>query len=304
MTKTRKLLSMVFALVMVFSMMAPMASAATSDPNMTSNDIDPSTSSPIFSYTVTQGLTRYVDLYAVPANSGFVGTGFTNQVDALLVDDGGVVEWKVLGGSSGGVSIESVESQQISGGHESYAEVKVLYSAPVGSASVRCTNTLTGGFVDFTIVIDDYSGDPSTTANNIGIEMYDDTSTLLTNGICNVSGLDFISDRPFITAMDSVERMKTNGIIVDYGTLYGPTFINSFTLTGGTITPSYPEGWQYRIYRGPRAANQVPTRTLTLVEASTVMDLDDIRIMAGDYIIWKVGAYDDDTLFDSVIYRP
>lgn len=267
----KRVFAVVMALAMVFAMTC-VSFASNTDPNMTSQD-------GVFTYVATEGTAQDFMALAGPSNSSWAFTGFDTQAGAENVT------WSVLDGSVSGVCVSYTEAMELEPGqYVSAAIISVDATAPAGSASIEVKNNETNAKVNYTVVVN-----PTTaaTATGVNFEVYaPNAQTPSATGVGDVLAIDYSSDRNFPTAMDSVVRMLSEGVIDNYTIQYG--FLSAIEVNGVNYENNFGtnEGWQYRVYRN----NQ-------LVPISEVLGADDFGLQSGDKVVWKYGAYDDSDLF-------
>ena len=305
MTKTRKLLSMVFALVMVFSMMAPMASAATSDPNMVT---------PYFTYVVdVQNFNQTLALSAQPANSNFAGTSFTTGVFGGVLytasQAAAHVQWtKVADTTNGGINLSgsTYATTNASGHVVSTQNVVVNANTAPGIASFEAKNTLSnpaGASVNITVVVTDFSNPDSsgTSLSNIRFLLYTPNAGSPTiDTLFNVSADASFDGRSYVTAMDALyTEYDTGSDITHINNIDG--FIDTIKIGNVPYQNDYVNmvGWQYRTYTLMKSQSG---GTWHLDLDSEIFGAGDMPLMGRGMVVWKYGAFDDPNLFDSVIY--
>lgn len=268
----KRVFAVVMALAMVFAMTC-VSFASNTDPNMTSQD-------GVFTYVATEGTAEDFMVLAGPSNSSWAFTGFDTQAGAENVT------WSVVDGSTSGVSVSYTEALEIEAGkYVSMSIISVDSTAPAGSASIEVKNNATNAKVNYTVVVNPTS--TAAAATGVNFEVYaPNAQTPSATGVGDVLAIDYSSDRNFPTAMDSVVRMLSEGVIDNYKASYG--YLSAIEINGINYENSFytNEGWQYRVYRN----NQ-------LVPISEVLGADDFGLQSGDKVVWKYGAYDDSDLF-------
>lgn len=285
-TMYSKAIVFVMVLAMVLSMTC-VSFAANNDPNMTAYNT-------AYTTTFTQGAGGTVDLQTGPANSSWAFTGFNNKAGA---DN---VTWSIVSGSITGVTLSTPTAVNLGGGKwVTKATATVSSSAPAGSASIKVVNnnpSANGAYVNFTIVVNPTS--PVTTTAGAIFEVYTTAST--TSAIITGSGVVSAgttnSNKNFITVADSMDPMVLSGAISAYDNSWG--YVTSMTVSGTPVAPAYPDGWQYRIYRDENSDG-----TYEMVGITQYLGYDDVILKNGDIVQWKVGSYDDNTLFAPDITR-
>lgn len=285
----RKLAAIGLTLSMVFSMGA-MAFASDTDPNMTNYQTPFTTVVNEADLAASGGQGIDVTLKAGPADSAWAFTGFSTSETA------GKVNWSVVGGSDSGVHFISSTVKQIGANqYVSSAKIHVDGNAAFGSASILAKRADNNAFVNFTVLVN--PTDLQTEPVPASFEIYGQgaSAALLASGSGSVSAGNYISDRNFVTAADSLMTMLTNKVVASYSAPYG--FVQSFTIGDKVYAPSYPDGWQYRIYRLTSGNTYKP------VEISSVLGIDDINLQKGDIVQWRMGSYSDTNLFPSEITR-
>ena len=187
----KRVLSLVFALVMVLAMSIP-AFAETSDANMTNSYLQ---------WTLEVAPGDSVTLYASPANASYTPTGF--NTDATAED----VAWSssndgVAAVDKNSIGFETAPSDisGLSGIWCTKATVKVPSSAVTGSCSIEAKNTATGSSVNFTIIVKS-----AVTANAADISVY-----LPDYGVSLDAGTVDHTSMNFAAPMDAFKQLKAD----------------------------------------------------------------------------------------------
>lgn len=282
----RKLAAIGLTLSMVFSMGA-MAFASDTDPNMT-NYATPFTT--VVNQADLAGGGADVELMAGPAGTDWKFTGFSTEVAANQV------RWSVVDGSTTGVTVTSSMALNVdTNQYVSYAVIHVDANAAPGSASILAKRADNNAFVNFTVLVNPTK--PQAEAVPASFQIYGTgaSAPLLATGTGSVLAGNYISDRNFVTVADSLLTMLTNKVVANYDFTYG--YVRSFTIGETIYTPSYPNGWQYRIYRSTGGNTYKP------VDISSLLGIDDINLQMGDIVQWRMGSYSDTNLFPAEITR-
>lgn len=284
----RKVAAVGLTLSMVFSMGA-LAFASDTDPNMTNYKTPFTTvvSEDVLAGSGGQGVD--VTLQAGPADASWTFTGFNSVTGANQT------YWGVVQDSTKGITISMMSPKKAgTGRYASREKVHIPADAAPGSTSILA-RSVAGGFVNFTILVN--PTDPQPEAVSAFFEIYDKGAEAvpLTSGSASASVDGYASDRNFVTVADSLKAMKTSGLVSDYDADYG--FLKSLTVNGSVYKPAYPEGWQYRVYRLSSGHTYRP------VGVSAVVGIDDINLMPGDIVQWRIGSYNDTSLFPEAITR-
>ncbi|MEA4893211.1 MAG: hypothetical protein VB085_11715 [Peptococcaceae bacterium] len=265
---SRKLFSLLLAVMFLLSCSASGLFAADSDPNLVAWQSD-------YSHTTAAGTEDLFTFTACPADSDWMPTGFTDETGAENVT------WSVVSGSTSGVYVADYYAQQIGDKWAATGAIYVEETADPGIASIEVENNATGATTNFSVVVDGVSPDVS----NVSFRVYTDNVTLKTDGTAStVSGNDFYGNTSYPSVMDSIVRMLYTGAIdqYTYQQQYGTYVVRNMKVDGvwyyaddDTYT-----GWQYRVYRN----NQ-------LVELSSLFGPDEFSLQSNDVVMWKYGAY-------------
>lgn len=287
----RKLAAIGLTLSMVFSMGA-MAFASDTDPNMTTYQTPFTTVVNEADLAASGGQGIDVTLQAGPADSAWAFTGFSTAAAAKQVN------WSVVSGSTTGVKFKASKANLIgTDQYVSYALIHVDANAAPGAASILAKRADTGAFVNFTVLVNPTK--LQTEAVPASFEIYGPNATATSAPIAfgkgDVWAKNYISDRHFVTVADSLLTMLTNKVVSNYSAPGG--FVQSFTIGDKVYAPSYPDGWQYRIYRLESGNTYKP------VEISSVLGIDDINLQKGDIVQWRMGSYSNTNLFPTEITR-
>jgi hypothetical protein len=306
--KNRRLLAILLAIALALSFGAAFgttnAFAATSDPNMTSNDpisgSNPGPSNSWFTYLPSVGATQ--TLHAIPADSNYLPTGFDSPADAngviwSIVTDGNI--------TSAGFTGQGNNANLYGYGYEAFANVVIKDSTEFGAVCIQAVNPATDAAVDFTIVQNEQASPPTyTSVQKVNLQIFDPSSGTPNHDNVTVNSNDYYETftRTYPTGVDSIYEAWLNGVI-DTDSIqfyYGiGDSVTSITIDSnqydngdnipGTTNPGF---WQYRIYRqaGP---------TFVVVPLSAVVGADSIKLQESDIVMWKFGEYTDTKLFPS-----
>lgn len=287
-----------FSKIMTFSLsvalvlgMSATAFAANTDPNMTD-------AAGQFTYVLDEadvvpgGASQ--DLYAGPADNFWQFTGFSTSAAAINAD------WTTVDGSTAGIDLnKSSITFEDMGTNEfaSVATVDIDGGVTSGVASFKVMNPLsqpvTGAAVNLTVLVNPTS--LAADSEDVNFEVYAPSATTPTaSGTIDVAANGYYSDINFVTVMDGMPAMLSNSIINNYNISYGSVTsmtlgtnkYDQYTVDNGDGTYTY-YGWQYRVERN----NQI-------LDLSAVVGADNFDLQSDDTVIWKFGAYDDDTLFN------
>ncbi len=288
MKNMRKSISMIMVIIMILAMTMVPAFALDNDPNMTAYNGQ-------FTVVVDKAsigiLGKKVDIFAVPADASFTPTTFTTSTAAQNV------VWTLVGGSTSGITKGTSTSHALTGGgYASKLTVNISYLTQPGPASFLATNPLTGGYVNITVVVNNNANNDNvnTASPIVSYRVYEPGNPTPKTGIA-LTSLDaalHTDDRSYVTVFDSVQNMKNIGVISNFTETWG--FVNSMTVNGATYMNAGMNGWQYRAYRFSGGSYNI-------VGISEILGIGDMDADAIDLIVWKYGAFDDNTLFPNTI---
>lgn len=292
MTRTRKVLAVMMALVMTMSMMFAMTTNVFAATNITATD---SAMYHNFAYIVTNenGTTSYTDangtaitgftVKASQAGSYWQAIGFNSQTDAQNV------QWtssdESIATVSSGTAVASVSGT--AGTYDSQANV-TLVGTTAGSCTIEAS--FDGGSVNFTVVVEKASANTAVSNVRVIIEDYD-TSELWEDATVTASapsaGSAFYQQayaaQTFATAATALEAYTTNknySLTVDS--------LGSYISSIKGIGPdsSYVYGWNYCVIR------QVGGNW-AVVDASLGIGASEFGVKSGDVVYWTYAPYGD-----------
>lgn len=256
-----------------------MADTTTSYPNLTVYD------TPYTTVVNDTSVETAVDLMACGATANW-SAGFLSETEVNNV------EWKILSGGAGGVTIaETYPIEMDTDQYIAYADVRVAAGANNGITVVEASNSQ-GGYVDFTIsvkntatavqsvtgvknVFYDATGATETKIGEVGAVTVD------VNNHYGNSNYPCVLDAPMAALAAPNSIVKNYSIVSNYGTFT----IKSFVLNGVTYDSNFSSytapGWQYRVYDASGK----------MVEISEKVAADDCPLSNGCTIVWKYGTY-------------
>lgn len=289
MKNTRKVLSMLLVITMVFAM--SVNALAVDAGNLTMFDTD-------YTYTFsTEKLASKagnVDIMVTLVDDSWMEyTWFSSEDEALDVD------WSVKAGSTlSGLTI--TEQEPIAMDENMYlawASVNVPAGSTSGSASIEASYH--GQTVNVTVVVNTtLNGDAQYDAapTGVSVKIYDPATNKAEPKVFEVSPANFTSAqngaRSFATVMDTMLLAKSSGLVDEYEyTDYAGYAVNVTSMKVKDVVYENKSvevsegvyeylGWQYRVYRNN-----------TLLPISEVLGVDDFQLQSGDVIVWKYGVY-------------
>lgn len=278
--KMRRLFAAALAATTLLGTALPtMADTTTSHPNLTLYD------TPYTSVVDDTSSQKNIDLMACGATAKWE-VGFLSEAE---VSD---VEWRILSGGAGGVTIADAYPIEVdTDQYIAYAKVKVAAGANNGITVVEASNSQ-GGYVDFTISVKN-TATALQSVTGVKNVFYDATGTTETkigevgavtvdvNNHYGNSNYPCVLDAPMAALAAPNSIVKNYSIIPNYGTFTLKTFVLGNRTYDSDFNDYTKPGWQYRVYDASGK----------MVEISEKVAADDCPLSNGCTIVWKYGTY-------------
>lgn len=286
MKNTRKVLSMLLVITMVFAMSVNALALEDGYVYLT-NHTDTN-----YAYTVSSSDNSIIDLKVVPANDKYARSAFTYEEAADI--DWGYEELS----DEDYIMIAGLDPVEIDGDYAAYAQVYVFEGAEVGPSSFYAINSY-GNKMNFTVVVDG----TDSAKTGISCVYYDETasnsanSKLLVVNNLTVGGTDHYGLTAYPSVLDSVyqswlQTYNTTANRMDYYQIetdwdadvfkYGKFVVNGVTveLENKTTEDGNYIGWQYRVYRDGVQQTM-----------SQMVGAGEFKLQNNDVVVWKYGQY-------------
>lgn len=256
-----------------------MADTTTSYPNLTVYD------TPYTTVVSDTSAETSVNLMACGATAKWE-VGFLSEAE---VND---VEWKILSGGAGGVTIaDTYPIEMDTDQYIAYADVRVAAGANNGITVVEAYNSQ-GGYVDFTISVKN-TATAVQSVTGVKNVFYDATGTTETkigevgavtvdvNNHYGNSNYPCVLDAPMAALLAPDSIVGNYSIVSNYGTYTLKTFVLKNVTYDSDLNDYTKPGWQYRVYDASGK----------MVEISEKVAADDCPLSNGCTIVWKYGTY-------------
>ncbi len=233
-SKIKRALSLVVAMVMVLSM-GVFSMAASSDTNMTNSSTQ---------WTINAKAGDTVRLYASPANSSWMATGFTKPAEGEQNTD--QVIWTSTNNAVANVTAEGfVDAPEgitgLAGLYCAYADVKVV-GDETGSCSIQATHVMGNktASVNFTIIVNPAKAEDAT---GVQVYVYDLETDRIQSGSLTVSPSGSLK---FATVMDAMKKFADVNSNFSYTEPF-TGYIQTIRYGEASKTAADLEGWNYLV---------------------------------------------------------